>query len=168
MQFGVRKLSVILKTLKKLFVGPLGWILFFGTLLSLAMILRFPFLADGLHWRFEQFEPRPKLSQRIFERLSHKEAIWQDTFIPDNAVLIFGDSHLRLLPMVLLGDAYNFSVGGQSVGRLAVGFSEFKSVKSAALIVLNGGENDLSEGSSIEVISGRWADLVSKIPKGKR
>ena len=156
-----------MKTLKKLLAGPIGWILFFGTFLCIALVLRLPFLADGLHWRFEQFEPRPKLSQRILERLSHKEAIWQDAFIADNAILIFGDSHLRLLPMGLLGDAYNFSIGGQSVGRLAAGFSDFKSVNVAALIVLNGGENDLSEGSSIEAITASWVSLVSKIPKGK-
>ena len=135
-----------------------------ATLAGFAALVFNPWIVDGLLWRFERLEPNPTVGQRIFENRSHLQALWDDQSVPDNSILLFGDSHLRLLKKSKLPNLYNFAIGGQTVGRMADRIKQFKSARKASLIVLSGGENDLSEDASVELIDQRWASLIAALP----
>ena len=143
-----------------------GWIFFALTLVLGLIVLRTPWIADGLLWRFESIEPKPRVSQRMFERLMHRENIWQDSYVPKQSVILFGDSHLQLIPRSYLPSAYNFAVSGQSVGRMVDRVAEFTSLGTSTLIILNGGENDLSEGATPSQVGERWQRLLGKLRPG--
>ena len=121
-------------------------------------------ILDGIVWRFEIFEKRPTLSQRIFERATHRENIWQNEYVPPGSALLFGDSHLQLIPRSYLPQAYNFSMSGQSVGRMIERVPLFLASSKASLIVINGGENDLSEGADAALVGSYWKQLFAKLP----
>lgn len=151
----------IFKTIGQI-IFPLGVIC--AVLLSLFLIFLNHRILDGIIWRFETFESKPTLSQRIFERLTHRENIWQNEYVPSDSVLMFGDSHLQLIARSYLPHAYNFSVSGQGVGRMIERVPLFSAMSRASLIVINGGENDLSEGANAALVGLYWQKLFTKLP----
>lgn len=132
--------------------------------LLLVVFSQRPEWTDGLIWRYEILEPKPNLSQRVFERrmLSHQLA--QDSLVPAGATLLFGDSHLQALPPSALPKAHNFSMGGESAERLAQRLPHFKSLKQASAVVLSGGTNDLLEKRSVESVTLAWSNLLNHMP----
>ena len=135
---------------------------------GMAVLVFNPWIVDGLLWRFERLESNPTVGQRIFENRSHLQALWDEQSVPENAILLFGDSHLRLLKKSKLPNLYNFAIGGQTVGRMADRVRQFKSARKASLIVVSGGENDLSEEASVEIIDQRWVKLIAALPPSVR
>ena len=60
---------------------------------------------------------------------------------------------------------YNFAVGGQAIGRMVDRVKQFQSLRTAKLIVVNGGENDLTEGVAVEQIVNSWNQLLKSLPR---
>ncbi|MBX3610148.1 MAG: hypothetical protein KF871_09645 [Hydrogenophaga sp.] len=126
-------------------------------------------LADGALWRFEALEGLwggPRLSQRAHERLTLGMHAGQDALVEPGARLLFGDSHLAVLPASLLGGAHNFAIGGQSAQRLSTVLPRYASVARASALVIGSGTNDLAEGASVEEVLLAWDRLLDQLPEG--
>lgn len=149
-----------LRKLKQL-VGLTGWLVVL-TFLGLALLsLKYPAIVDGILWRYEILEDNPTVGQRIFEKRSHIQNMWEDKNIGQGAVILLGDSHLRLLPKSKVPYIYNFAIGGQTIGRMTSRIQQFQSLQNAALIVVNGGENDLSEDRSVSEVLEKWQNFLT-------
>ncbi len=148
----------------KAVVFSLGWIISAIIFFAAYMSLDHHWITDGLLWRFEYWESNPTIGQRIFETRSHQQNLWDDKLVPNGSVLIFGDSHMRYLPKSKEANVYNFAVSGQTIERMIPRLKQFKSALSASLIIINGGENDLSEEQSITRVRKSWVDALAALP----
>ncbi len=142
--------------------------MFIGTLGLAAAALFSPRIADGLAWRFEKLERFPSLSQRSFEVRMERYFLWFENFIEPTTAVFFGDSHLQLIPPEATRWAANFAVNGQPISRMIDRVEKFKSVQTAPIVFINGGENDLTAGASVEKISQSWEALLKRIDKPKK
>jgi hypothetical protein len=159
--------------LKTLFFSS-GWLLLFGGLTLVVAAIFNPVLADGLLWRFEKLERVSNLTQRSFEARMVRHYLWRDELHSESSALnahkavFFGDSHLHLLPSDVTDWAVNLAIGGQPIKRMIDRVQLFKLIKNAPIIFVNGGENDLRRGDSIEEISGYWNALLAQLPKSAK
>ena len=149
----------------KFFFGLTGWLLVIGGVGVAHRSLSHPEIVDGMLWRYEILENNPTVGQRIFEKRSQIQNVWEDKFIADGAIIFIGDSHLRLLPQSVIPNLYNFAIGGQTIGRMVPRLEQFRSLQNAALIVVNGGENDLSEDRSVTEVLERWRNFLQTLRK---
>jgi hypothetical protein len=146
----------------------LGWLLFLGCVALAAAALYSPRVTDGLLWRFERLEREPSITQRSFELRMERYFLWFENFVEPNKAVFFGDSHLQLIPPASTDWAANFAVNGQPISRMIDRVPKSKLLTTAPTIFINGGENDLSAGKTVEEISDYWAQLLSKLPKKKK
>jgi hypothetical protein len=153
--------------LKTLFFS-LGWLLFLGCIALAAAVLYSPRIADGLLWRLEKLERVPSISQRSFELRMERYFLWFEQYVEPNKVVFFGDSHLQLIPPASTDWAANFAVNGQTINRMIDRVPKFKLLTTAPTVFINGGENDLSAGASIEEISDSWNQLLARLPTTKK
>jgi hypothetical protein len=153
--------------LKSLFYGS-GWILFFGCIAVFISALLSPRVADGLLWRIEKLERTPSMGQRAFEVRMERYFLWFEQFLEADKVVFFGDSHLQLIPPASTEWAANFAVNGQPISRMVERVPKFASLNKAPAIFINGGENDLSHGSSVEQIATYWKQLLTNLPNTKK
>ncbi|QHE85938.1 SGNH/GDSL hydrolase family protein [Hydrogenophaga sp. BPS33] len=136
-----------------------------GTLaLAVWAAATWPGIADGFFWRYERWEARPTLGQRLFERRLLAHQLGQDRLVPEGAVVFLGDSHLQVLPVGALSQAYNFAIGGQSAQRLSERIGRYTSVRQARAVVIGAGSNDLFEGRGPEEVAEAWASLLDQVP----
>jgi hypothetical protein len=152
---------------KKIFCG-VGWAFLLLTVALVAAALGNSNIANSLLWRFESFEKYPGLTQRAFEQRIHKQNMYAEQYLKSDTPLFFGDSHLQLIPPEATLWAANFAIGGQTIKRMIDSVPKFKSVSTASVIFINGGENDLLTGDSAEKIGEYWQTLLSRLPKGKK
>jgi lysophospholipase L1-like esterase len=152
---------------KKIFCG-VGWAFLLVVIALVAAALGNSNIADSLLWRFESFEKYPGLTQRAFEQRIHKQNLYAEQHLKSGTPLFFGDSHLQLIPPEATLWAANFAIGGQTIKRVIESVPKFKSVATASVIFINGGENDLLTGDSVENIGEYWQALLSLLPKEKR
>jgi lysophospholipase L1-like esterase len=145
----------------------LGWVLFIILVALIASALSNPNLADNLLWRFELSERQPSLTQRSFEHRMQKHSLYVEQGLKLGTPLFFGDSHLQLIPPDGSRWAANFGIGGQTMKRMVENVPKFKSISTASVVFINGGENDLLAGDSVESISGYWQNLLDRLPKVK-
>jgi GDSL-like Lipase/Acylhydrolase family len=160
----------------KTIIYSLGWLLFLGCLgLALAAIFN-PTIADGVLWRFEKLERVSNLTQRSFEARMERHYLWRDELAASQSTsapiahkaVFFGDSHLHLIPPDLTDWAVNLAISGQPISRMINRVQLFKLVKNAPVIFINGGENDLKRGDSVEDISRHWKALLAQLPKSSK
>jgi lysophospholipase L1-like esterase len=142
--------------------------LFFAIVAAIAFALKNANLADSLLWRFESFENQPSLTQRAFEQRIQKQNLYAEQYLKLGTPLLLGDSHLQLIPPEATIWAANFAIGGQTLKRVIDSLPKFKSLSTASVIFLNGGENDLLTGDSVENIGANWQLLLQRLPKGKK
>jgi hypothetical protein len=152
----------------KTFTLSLGWFLFFVCISIIAAALFSPRVADGILWRFENYERVPNLTQRSLEDRMFRYFLWIENFREPNQSIFFGDSHLQMIPPNSTMWASNFAVGGQPISRMIDRAPKFKSLSEAPTIFLNGGENDLAAGVSVELVATYWKELLERLPKTKR
>jgi hypothetical protein len=152
----------------KTFIYSLGWLLFFGCIALASAALYSPRVTDGLLWRFERLERIPSLTQRSFELRMERYFLWFENFIEPNKAVFFGDSHLQLIPPGSTEWAANFAVNGQPISRMIDRIPKFTSLTTAPVVFINGGENDLTAGTSVEQIGIYWEQLLSKLPTTKK
>jgi lysophospholipase L1-like esterase len=152
----------------KKFFDRLGWVLFLLVFAIIAGALSNSNLADGLLWRFESFEKQPSLTQRAFEQRIQKQNLYEEQYLKRGTPLLLGDSHLQFIPQDATLWAANFAIGGQTLKRVIDSLPKFKSISTASVIFVNGGENDLLFGDSVESIGNNWQVLLSSFPKGTR
>lgn len=145
-----------------------AWLLLVCVCSAAGIAARNPWIVDGLLWRFERLESQPRLGQRIFENNVHFQSLWDDRLVPLGSTIIFGDSHLRMLPRGNNIHTYNFAIGGQAIRRMVGRVKQFKSLSNAKLIVVNGGENDLTERVAVDRIIDDWYELLNSLPKDKK
>lgn len=141
---------------------------FAAALLAVALfgvaVLASPGLAERLLWRVDAWQPRPTLSQRVYERRLLAHQLAQDQRLPAGAVLLFGDSHLQSLPAGLWPLAHNFAIGGESAERLALRLPRFAAVARARALVLGTGTNDLLEGQPPPAVARSWRAILDAMP----
>lgn len=147
----------------KIFLALMGWLTLTALVIVAALSLKHPQIVDGILWRYEILENNPTVSQRIFEKRSHIQSTWEDKTIAKGAVILLGDSHLRLLPKSNVPNLYNFAIGGQTIARMTPRIEQFASLRDAALVIVNGGENDLNEDRPTSEVLKRWEDFLKKL-----
>lgn len=125
-----------------------------------------PSLAERLLWRIEPWQPRPTLSQRLYERRLLNHQLAQDQRLAPGALLFFGDSHLQALPLGRWPAAHNFGIGGESTERLAQRLPRFASLAQARTLVLSSGSNDLLEGRTAQAAAASWRKVLDAVPAG--
>jgi lysophospholipase L1-like esterase len=152
---------------KKIFCS-LGWAFLLVAIALVAAALGNSNIADTLLWRFEAFEKYPGLTQRAFEQRIHKQNLYAEQHLKSGTPLFFGDSHLQLIPPEATPWAANFAIGGQTIKSVIDSLPKFKSLSTASVIFISGGENDLLTGDSVENVSENWQILLSRLPKEKR
>jgi lysophospholipase L1-like esterase len=153
--------------LKSALLGA-GWgLLFCLGAIAIAALLN-PRVADSLLWRFESLERSPSVTQRAFELHMHKNNRYVEQSLQPGTPLFFGDSHLQRIPTENTRWAANFAVSGQPVKRMLESVQQFKSLETASIVFINGGENDLATGESIEQITGHWQALITGLQKAKK
>ncbi len=123
-------------------------------------------LARQLLWRYELLTGRPTISQRIVEQHRWQMFRIQDRSAAPGAVLMFGDSHLERLPAQDIAKVHRFAIGGLAVARLVDQLSDFASLKTARIVILNGGANDLAESRTVAQILADWQRMLEAIPPG--
>jgi hypothetical protein len=152
----------------KKFICSLGWVLFLAAVVLVVVALGNSNLADSLLWRFESFEKHPGLSQRAFEHRVHMQNLYTEQHLKSGTPLFLGDSHLQLIPPEATLWAANFAIGGQTLKRAINSLPKYKSILTASVIFVNGGENDLLAGDSVESIGENWKIFLSRLPKQKK
>ena len=121
-------------------------------------------LTDAMLWRFDALTGPPGFVQRSFEKRSVRHQVAHDKFVPPNALLFFGDSHVQLLPVSSLPMAFYYGIGGESAGRLADRLPLYRSIASARGVVIGTGTNDLHEGRSDDEIIAEWQQSLATLP----
>jgi hypothetical protein len=145
-----------------------GWVLLVCLAAVAVAAMVNPNIADRLLWRFESLERSPSVTQRSFESRMERYNLYREQYLPLGTPLIFGDSHLQLIPTETIHWAANFALGGQPIRRMIDRVPNFKSVETASIIFINGGENDLIAGDSVGQIEGYWQTLLQRLPKAKK
>jgi lysophospholipase L1-like esterase len=69
------------------------------------------------------------------------------------------------MPINVFNNAANFGIGGESIERLAKRLADHALIKTAPIIVLNGGANDLFEGQTPQQIAQSWEIAIKTIRK---
>jgi hypothetical protein len=149
-------------------IFSLGWVLFFCTCALIATAAISPYVADSLLWRFEHLELSPSVTQRYFESRMRRQSLYAEQFLQPGTPLLLGDSHLQLIPSESTTWATNFAIGGQPIKRMIENVPKFKTLASARVLFINGGENDLLAGDSVEEVSRYWQVLLDQLPRSKK
>ncbi len=152
---------------KKIFCS-VGWAFLLVAFALVAAALSNSNIADRLLWRFESFEKYPGLTQRAFELRIHKQNLYAEQYLKPGTPLFLGDSHLQLIPQEATLWAANFAIGGQTITSVIESVPKFKSISTASIIFINGGENDLLTGDSVENVGEYWQTLLNRLPQGKK
>lgn len=134
----------------------------------LFFVIKTPAVFDGLMWRIELMQGHNSGSQRILENFLHKLHIWQDQSSPSGSAYLIGDSHLQLIPQHATTWALNFAINGQPMSRIVRSVGALPGLKRAGTVFVNGGENDLSYGVSVEEIASYWKELFVQNPGVKK
>jgi hypothetical protein len=148
--------------LKYFFAGSIACSMLFGSLFLI--IVKSPKLVDGVMWRVERLQGGDSYRQRMIERFLHSIFLVQDESTPPGAIYLIGDSHLHLLPQHLTPWGINFAVGGQPMARIVDQIVQLPGLKRAGAVLVNGGENDLSYGASVDEIAEIWESLFIRNP----
>ncbi len=120
-------------------------------------------LVNALLWRAENFQSKPHSSQLIYERRLHAHQLGQAQSLPPTTILFFGDSIIQLMPINEFNHAANFGIGGETIERLTKRLADHALVKTAPVIVLNGGANDLFEGQAPSQVAQSWELAINTI-----
>lgn len=137
-------------------------------LITLLVAIKTPRVFDGLMWRIERFQGRDSYPQRTLENFLYRLNSWQDQSSPKGSFYLIGDSHLQLIPQHLSAWSLNFAINGQPMSRLITRVGQLPGLKSAGAVIVNGGENDLAYGISVDEIEGYWKQLFKQNPDIKR
>jgi GDSL-like Lipase/Acylhydrolase family len=125
-------------------------------------------LFNALVWRAENLQSKPNTSQLIYERRLHSHHLGQARSLPPDTILFFGDSIIQLMPTNVFNNAANFGIGGETIERLRKRLADHALVKTAPIIVLNGGANDLFEGQTPQQIAQSWELAIKTIQDAKK
>jgi hypothetical protein len=133
------------------------------TTMFVALIaIKTPKIFDGIMWRVAHLQGNDNYTQRTLEQSLYRLFSWQDESTPPRSVYLIGDSHLQLIPQHLTPWAINFAINGQPMSRIVERIKDLPGLKNASAVLVNGGENDLSYGTSVETIAGYWAQMFAQ------
>jgi lysophospholipase L1-like esterase len=88
----------------------------------------------------------------------------QDKALTKEAILFIGDSHIQGLPVLeITNNGVNYGIGGDTTSGVKARLSDYQSIRSAEVVVLAIGINDLLSGHSGEYVENTIIQIVKSI-----
>lgn len=105
-------------------------------------------------------EPELEISQLYKSMLPHQ--LRMDSHVPPDSIIFIGDSMIQdLCVSAVVDSAVNFGIGGDTTVGLLKRVSSYTSIKTAKLIIICIGTNDLRRRANLEIIR-NYKKIISK------
>jgi lysophospholipase L1-like esterase len=92
--------------------------------------------------------------------------LWSDESIPDESILLIGDSITQsLVPSLVHCNAVNFGIGGDTTVGVLERIPKYHSLSRAGAVVIAVGVNDIARRSDEQIVE-NYNRILSAIPKG--
>lgn len=135
-----------------------------GTILGIALMLASPSsyfaIAQSISWRLNW----PPVVQEKLERTLIGLQLRGDALVENDAILMFGDSHLQAIPGPRLGTAVNYAIGGETAEHLARRMERYPSLRRVKGVIILTGRNDLAADRTPAAIDESMGRAFAHVP----